>query len=74
MLKISQISSLFSPSTSRSVNALAVRCGNGERQSLKTFQKSLRSINSGSDGFTEWCELEIGYRLPPGFDTAALQA
>ena len=35
---------------------------------------SLRSINSGSDGFSEWCELEIGYRLPPGFDTAALQA
>jgi hypothetical protein len=46
MLKISQISSLFSPSTSRSVKALAVRWGKGDRQSLNTFQKSLRSINS----------------------------
>ncbi|HEY7358315.1 MAG TPA: M20/M25/M40 family metallo-hydrolase, partial [Ktedonobacterales bacterium] len=35
---------------------------------------SLRAINSGSDGFTDWCELEIGYRLPPGFDTPALQS
>ncbi len=35
---------------------------------------SLRAINSGGDGFTDWCELEIGYRLPPGFDTAALEA
>jgi N-acetyl-ornithine/N-acetyl-lysine deacetylase len=34
---------------------------------------SLRSINSGSDGFTNWCEMEIGYRLPPGFDLATLQ-
>lgn len=41
---------------------------------FEALMPSLRSINSGSDGFTDWCELEIGYRLPPGFDTAALQA
>ena len=46
MLKISQISSLLRPSTSRSVKALTVRCGKGDKQSLNTFQKSLRSINS----------------------------
>lgn len=34
---------------------------------------SLRSIRSGSDGFAEWCELEVGYRLPPGFDIQALE-
>jgi N-acetyl-ornithine/N-acetyl-lysine deacetylase len=38
-----------------------------------SLMPSLRSINSGSDGFTDWCALEIGYRLPPGFDTAALE-
>jgi len=46
MFRIVQISSLFRPSTSRKVKALAVRFGKGERQSLKTLQKSLRSINS----------------------------
>ncbi len=35
---------------------------------------SLRSITSGSDGFSEWCELQIGYRLPPDYDTAALES
>lgn len=35
---------------------------------------SLRSIHSGSDGFYDWCELEIGYRLPPGFDIAVHEA
>jgi LysW-gamma-L-lysine carboxypeptidase len=34
---------------------------------------SLRSIRSGSDGFTEWCEMEVGYRTPPGFDIGALE-
>ncbi len=34
---------------------------------------TLRSMRSGSDGFAEWCEIEIGYRLPPGCDIAALQ-
>lgn len=34
---------------------------------------SLRSTHSGSDGFYDWCELEVGYRLPPNFDIAAHQ-
>jgi N-acetyl-ornithine/N-acetyl-lysine deacetylase len=34
---------------------------------------SLRSMRSGSDGFAEWCEIEIGYRLPPGCAIEALQ-
>ncbi len=36
------------------------------------LQLSLRGIHSGGDGFSDWGELEIGYRLPPGFDTPAL--
>jgi LysW-gamma-L-lysine carboxypeptidase len=42
---------------------------NAEHQTAALFdeiQPSLRSINSRSDGFTEVCEMEIGYRLPPG--------
>ena len=35
---------------------------------------SLRAMRSGSDGFTDWCALEIGYRLPPDCDIPALQA
>jgi len=38
------------------------------------LQPSLRGIHSGSDGFSDWCKLEIGYRLPPRFDTPALLA
>jgi N-acetyl-ornithine/N-acetyl-lysine deacetylase len=34
---------------------------------------TLRSMRSGSDGFAEWCEIEIGYRLPPNCDVAELQ-
>ncbi len=48
-----------------------------ERHNANAFASlmpSLRSIHSGSDGFTDWCELEIGYRLPPAFDAASLQA
>ncbi len=31
-------------------------------------------MHSDSDGFSDWCELTIGYRLPPACDIAALQA
>lgn len=41
---------------------------------FSALMPSLRAITSGSDGFTDWCEMEIGYRLPPGFDTPALEA
>jgi LysW-gamma-L-lysine carboxypeptidase len=33
---------------------------------------SLRAFNSGSDGLTDWAELTIGVRLPPGLDPDAL--
>lgn len=42
--------------------------------SFDTLMPSLRSIQSGSDGFIEWCEMELGYRLPPGYDAASLEA
>ena len=30
-----------------------------------SLQPSLRGISSGGDGFMDWCELQIGFRLPP---------
>lgn len=47
---------------------------NGSASYFEALMPSLRAIKSGSDGFSDWCALEIGYRLPPGFDTAALEA
>ena len=35
---------------------------------------SLRSINSTQDGLEEQARMVIGYRLPPGYDSAGLQA
>jgi N-acetyl-ornithine/N-acetyl-lysine deacetylase len=35
---------------------------------------SLRSIHSSQDGLEEQTQLVIGYRLPPGYDIAGLQA
>jgi N-acetyl-ornithine/N-acetyl-lysine deacetylase len=46
---------------------------NGSVNYFAALMPRLCAINSGSDGFTDWCELEIGYRLPPGFDTSALE-
>jgi N-acetyl-ornithine/N-acetyl-lysine deacetylase len=47
---------------------------NGPADYFAALMPSLRSIHSGSDGFYDWCELEIGYRLPPDFDIAAHEA
>lgn len=50
---------------------------NDVRHVSSTFaalQPSLRGIQSDTDGFREWCELKVGYRLPPGCDTPALTA
>ncbi len=47
---------------------------NSPASHFAALMPSLRAIHSGSDGFIEWCELEIGYRLPPAYDTAALEA
>ncbi len=34
---------------------------------------SLRSVNSNQDGFEDQAQLRIGFRLPPGYDIAALR-
>lgn len=52
----------------------AVRGMHGETSSFAELMPSLRAIHSDSDGFVEWCELEIGYRLPPGLDLLSLEA
>jgi N-acetyl-ornithine/N-acetyl-lysine deacetylase len=44
----------------------------GARTTFATLQPSLRAINSSSDGFTDECALEIGYRLPLGFEPETL--
>lgn len=46
----------------------------GETSPFAELMPSLRGVSSGSDGFVEWCELEIGYRLPPSLDVLALEA
>jgi N-acetyl-ornithine/N-acetyl-lysine deacetylase len=42
------------------------------RTTFATLQPSLRAINSSSDGLLDECALEIGYRLPPGFEPETL--
>jgi N-acetyl-ornithine/N-acetyl-lysine deacetylase len=37
------------------------------------LQLSLRGISSGSDGFVDWCELEVGCRLPPALSPDELE-
>ncbi len=39
-----------------------------------TFDPSLRSVRSSSDGLTEGVEMHMGLRLPPGFDVQGLIA
>ncbi len=54
-------------------NAAHVRPGDPASY-FSMLMPSLRTIHSGSDGFTDWCEMEIGYRLPPEYDPHALEA
>ncbi|MFQ6057906.1 MAG: [LysW]-lysine hydrolase [Anaerolineae bacterium] len=46
----------------------------GKALRFETLDLSLRSITSSSDGFNEEVRQTIGWRLPPGFDVAALKA
>lgn len=48
----------------------AQHAGNSQFDALAP---TLRAMQSGSDGFIDWCEMTIGYRLPPGCDIPALQ-
>ena len=47
---------------------------NGQASQFAMVAPTLRAMQSGSDGFTDWCELTIGYRLPPEYEIADLQA
>lgn len=46
----------------------------GREQLFEQLMPSLRSIRSSSDGITDVVEMILGFRLPPNFDTDALQA
>lgn len=57
-------------------NRIAERCAIHNREQTRLFDQllpSIRAINSGSDGLTDWAELTIGLRLPPGIDPQALE-
>jgi [amino group carrier protein]-lysine/ornithine hydrolase len=52
-------------------NAVAARSAahnHGKPQLFEQLLPSLRAISSGSDGLTDWAELTIGIRLPPGVE------
>ncbi|HEX9370112.1 MAG TPA: [LysW]-lysine hydrolase [Roseiflexaceae bacterium] len=56
-------------------NAVQARCAAHNQGRPLLFDRllpSLRAIASGSDGLTDWAELTIGIRLPPGVDPDAL--
>ncbi len=44
----------------------------GRERLFEQLIPSLRRVQSGSDGLTEWVEATVGLRLPPGIDPAAL--
>jgi len=57
-------------------NLVAARCAahnEGKPQLFEQLLPSLRAISSGSDGLTDWAELTIGIRLPPGVEPDVLQ-
>ncbi len=47
---------------------------NASNSSFAALLPSLRSISNTQDGLEEQTHLRLGYRLPPAFDSAALQA
>lgn len=56
-------------------NAVVALCderNTGKERLFDRLLPSLRSIASGSDGLTDWAELTIGLRLPPGVAPAVL--
>jgi LysW-gamma-L-lysine carboxypeptidase len=56
-------------------NVVAARCAahsTGKAQLFEQLLPSLRAIASGSDGLTDWAELTIGIRLPPGVEPDVL--
>ncbi len=58
-------------------NAVQAHCAAHNQDQKLLFDQllpSLRSIQSGSDGLTDWAELTIGIRLPPAISPDALEA
>lgn len=57
-------------------NAIATHAAafnQGREQLFEQLMPSLRSIRSSSDGITDVVEMTMGFRLPPKFDTDALE-
>ncbi len=56
-------------------NAVAAYCAEQNAGKARLFEQtipSIRTIVSGSDGLTDWAELTVGLRLPPGVQPGAL--
>jgi LysW-gamma-L-lysine carboxypeptidase len=58
-------------------NAVAAHCAEHNAGKTRLFDQlipSIRTIQNGSDGLTDWAELTVGLRLPPGITPDALAA
>lgn len=58
-------------------NAVAAYCADHNTGKTRLFDQlipSIRSIQNGSDGLTDWAELTVGLRLPPGTAPETLAA
>lgn len=55
------------------VNAYCQAHNQNQKLLFDQLLPSLREINSGSDGITDWTDLTIGVRLPPAVDPDQLQ-
>jgi [amino group carrier protein]-lysine/ornithine hydrolase len=56
-------------------NAIAAACADHNADKQRLFDQllpSLRTINSGSNGLTDWASLTVGIRLPPNLEPQAL--
>jgi [amino group carrier protein]-lysine/ornithine hydrolase len=50
------------------------RLNNGRERLFDQIIPSIRHIQTGSDGLTDWADLKLGFRLPPDFDRDAFAA
>lgn len=55
------------------IGAHAAEFNAGREQLFEQLMPSLRAIRSSSDGITDVVEMTMGFRLPPSFDTDALE-
>lgn len=52
----------------------AAQFNDGEERIFGQLDATLQAINSGIDGAYGWCELTVGFRLPPNADPHAIAA